>query len=58
MSLFVCQAGSPIVKANAVQGLIHPTRGITMNMSIQLYGPHHYTLALHFKLEIAVRSGP
>ena len=30
------QAGSPIVKANAIQGPIHPTLGIAMDMSIQL----------------------
>ncbi|MGB6255487.1 MAG: oxidoreductase, partial [Bradyrhizobium sp.] len=30
------QARSPIVKANAVQGPIHPTLGIAMDMSIQL----------------------
>jgi 2-hydroxy-4-carboxymuconate semialdehyde hemiacetal dehydrogenase len=28
--------GSPIVKANAIQGPIHPTLGIAMDMSIQL----------------------
>ena len=28
--------GSPIVKANALQGPIHPTLGIAMDMSIQL----------------------
>src|SRR4030095_8127035 len=30
------QCGSPIVKANAVQGPIHPSLGIAMDMSIQL----------------------
>ena len=30
------QARSPIVKANALQGPIHPTLGIAMDMSIQL----------------------
>jgi 2-hydroxy-4-carboxymuconate semialdehyde hemiacetal dehydrogenase len=36
VDLFAYQCGSPIVKANAVQGLIHPTLGIAMDMSIQL----------------------
>ncbi|CAG1012516.1 2-hydroxy-4-carboxymuconate semialdehyde hemiacetal dehydrogenase [Burkholderiaceae bacterium] len=36
VDLFAYQAGSPIVKANAVQGPIHPQLGIAMDMSIQL----------------------
>ncbi|HMS25798.1 MAG TPA: Gfo/Idh/MocA family oxidoreductase [Burkholderiaceae bacterium] len=36
VDLFAYQAGSPIVKANALQGPIHPTLGIAMDMSIQL----------------------
>jgi 2-hydroxy-4-carboxymuconate semialdehyde hemiacetal dehydrogenase len=36
VDLFAYQAGSPIIKANAVQGPIHPTLGIAMDMSIQL----------------------
>jgi 2-hydroxy-4-carboxymuconate semialdehyde hemiacetal dehydrogenase len=36
VDLFAHQCGSPIVKANAVQGPIHPTLGIAMDMSIQL----------------------
>jgi 2-hydroxy-4-carboxymuconate semialdehyde hemiacetal dehydrogenase len=36
VDLFAYQAGSPIVKANAVQGPIHTTLGIAMDMSIQL----------------------
>ena len=36
VDLFAWQAGSPIVKANAVQGPLHPTLGIAMDMSIQL----------------------
>ena len=36
VDLFAYQAGSPIVKANAVQGPIHPTLGIAMDMSIHL----------------------
>ncbi len=36
VDLFAYQAGSPIVKANAVQGPIHPNLGIAMDMSIQL----------------------
>ena len=36
VDLFAYQCGSPIVKANAVQGPIHPTLGIAMDMRIQL----------------------
>jgi 2-hydroxy-4-carboxymuconate semialdehyde hemiacetal dehydrogenase len=36
VDLFAYQCGSAIVKANAVQGPIHPTLGIAMDMSIQL----------------------
>lgn len=36
VDLFAYQAGAPIVKANAVQGPIHPELGIAMDMSIQL----------------------
>jgi 2-hydroxy-4-carboxymuconate semialdehyde hemiacetal dehydrogenase len=36
VDLFAYQCGSPIVKANAVQGPIHPHLGIAMDMSIQL----------------------
>lgn len=36
VDLFSYQCGSPIVKANALQGPIHPTLGIAMDMSIQL----------------------
>ena len=36
VDLFAHQCGSPIVKANAIQGPIHPTLGIAMDMSIQL----------------------
>ena len=36
VDLFAYQCGSPIVKANAVQGPIHPALGIAMDMSIQL----------------------
>jgi 2-hydroxy-4-carboxymuconate semialdehyde hemiacetal dehydrogenase len=36
VDLFAYQCGSPIVKANAIQGPIHPTLGIAMDMSIQL----------------------
>ena len=36
VDLFAHQAGSPIVKANAIQGPIHPVLGIAMDMSIQL----------------------
>jgi len=36
VDLFAYQAGDPIVKANAVQGPIHPELGIAMDMSIQM----------------------
>jgi 2-hydroxy-4-carboxymuconate semialdehyde hemiacetal dehydrogenase len=36
VDLFAYQAGAPIVRANAIQGPIHPTLGIAMDMSIQL----------------------
>jgi 2-hydroxy-4-carboxymuconate semialdehyde hemiacetal dehydrogenase len=36
VDLFAYQCGSPILKANAVQGPINPNLGIAMDMSIQL----------------------
>ena len=36
VDLFAHQARSPIVKANALQGPVHPALGIAMDMSIQL----------------------
>jgi 2-hydroxy-4-carboxymuconate semialdehyde hemiacetal dehydrogenase len=36
VDLFQYQTGQPVVVANAVQGPIHPTLGIAMDMSIQL----------------------
>ncbi len=36
VDLFAWQAASPVVKAHALQGPIHPTLGIAMDMSIQL----------------------
>ncbi len=36
VDLFAYQCGSAIVQANALQGPIHPTLGIAMDMSIQL----------------------
>ena len=36
VDLFAYQCNSPIVKANALQGPIHPALGIAMDMSIQL----------------------
>src|ERR1700722_17444791 len=36
VDLFAYQCRSPIVKANAIEGLIHPTLGIAMDMSVQL----------------------
>ena len=50
VDLFAYQAGSPIVKANALQGPIHPTLGIAMDMSIQLQAANGAicTLSLSF----------
>ncbi|MBT9487176.1 MAG: Gfo/Idh/MocA family oxidoreductase, partial [Rubrivivax sp.] len=50
VDLFAYQAGSPIVKAHAVQGPIHPTLGIAMDMSIQLQAANGAicTLSLSF----------
>ncbi len=36
VDLFAYQSRSPVVKANAIQGPIHPVLGIAMDMSIQL----------------------
>lgn len=36
VDLFAYQCNSPIVRANAIQGPIHPVLGIAMDMSIQL----------------------
>jgi 2-hydroxy-4-carboxymuconate semialdehyde hemiacetal dehydrogenase len=36
VDLFAWQAQSPVVQAHALQGPIHPTLGIAMDMSIQL----------------------
>lgn len=36
VDLFAYQAGSPIVRAHAMQGPLHPALGIAMDMSIQL----------------------
>ena len=53
VDLFAYQTGSPIVKANAVQGPIHPTLGIAMDMSIQLKAQNGAicTLSLSFNNE-------
>ena len=50
VDLFVYQCGSCIVKANALQGPIHPTLGIAMDMSIQLQAANGAicTLSLSF----------
>lgn len=50
VDLFGYQAGSPIVKANAVQGPIHPELGIALDMSIQLQAENGAicTLSLSF----------
>ncbi|MFB7949256.1 Gfo/Idh/MocA family oxidoreductase [Kitasatospora phosalacinea] len=36
VDLFAYQTGSPVVRANALQGPVHPELGIAMDMSIQL----------------------
>ncbi len=50
VDLFAYQCGSPVVKANALQGPIHPTLGIAMDMSIQLQAANGAicTLSLSF----------
>ncbi len=50
VDLFAYQARSPIVKANALQGPIHPQLGIAMDMSIQLQAANGAicTLSLSF----------
>ncbi|HEX5210095.1 MAG TPA: Gfo/Idh/MocA family oxidoreductase [Steroidobacteraceae bacterium] len=50
VDLFAYQAGSPISVAHAIQGPIHPTLGIAMDMSIQLktQGGAICTLSLSF----------
>jgi len=50
VDLFAWQTGSPIVKANAVQGPPHPELGIAMDMSIQLQAANGAicTLSLSF----------
>jgi 2-hydroxy-4-carboxymuconate semialdehyde hemiacetal dehydrogenase len=50
VDLFAYQARSPVVKANALQGPIHPTLGIAMDMSIQLQAANGAicTLSLSF----------
>jgi 2-hydroxy-4-carboxymuconate semialdehyde hemiacetal dehydrogenase len=53
VDLFAYQTQSPIVKANAIQGPIHPTLGIAMDMSIQLKAQNGAicTLSLSFNNE-------
>ncbi len=50
VDLFAYQCGSPIVRANAMQGPIHPVLGIAMDMSIQLQAANGAicTLSLSF----------
>ena len=50
VDLFAYQCGSPVVKANAIQGPIHPELGIAMDMSIQLKAANEAicTLSLSF----------
>jgi 2-hydroxy-4-carboxymuconate semialdehyde hemiacetal dehydrogenase len=53
VDLFAHQTQSPIVKANALQGPIHPQLGIAMDMSIQLQAANGAicTLSLSFNNE-------
>ncbi|HMN74861.1 MAG TPA: Gfo/Idh/MocA family oxidoreductase [Burkholderiaceae bacterium] len=53
VDLFAYQCGSEIVQANAIQGPIHPTLGIAMDMSIQLKAANSAicTLSLSFNNE-------
>jgi 2-hydroxy-4-carboxymuconate semialdehyde hemiacetal dehydrogenase len=53
VDLFAYQCGSPIVKASAMQGPIHPVLGIAMDMSIQLKAANGAicTLSLSFNNE-------
>lgn len=53
VDLFAYQAGSPIVKANVIQGPIHPELKIAMDMSIQLKAANGAicTLSLSFNNE-------
>jgi 2-hydroxy-4-carboxymuconate semialdehyde hemiacetal dehydrogenase len=53
VDLFAYQCRSPIVKANALRGPIHPTLGIAMDMSIQLKAENGAicTLSLSFNNE-------
>jgi 2-hydroxy-4-carboxymuconate semialdehyde hemiacetal dehydrogenase len=53
VDLFAYQTGSPIVKANAIQGPIHPELNIAMDMSIQLQAANGAicTLSLSFNNE-------
>ena len=50
VDLFAYQCGSPVVRANAIQGPIHPVLGIAMDMSIQLQAANGAicTLSLSF----------
>jgi len=50
VDLFAYQTRSPVVKANAIQGPIHPALGIAMDMSIQLQAANGAicTLSLSF----------
>ena len=53
VDLFAYQCGAEIVQANAIQGPIHPTLGIAMDMSIQLKAGNGAicTLSLSFNNE-------
>lgn len=53
VDLFAYQTGSPIVRANALQGPVNPELGIAMDMSIQLQAENGAicTLSLSFNAE-------
>ena len=53
VDLFAYQTGSPIVRANAIQGPVHPELGIAMDISVQLLADSGAicTLSLSFNNE-------
>jgi 2-hydroxy-4-carboxymuconate semialdehyde hemiacetal dehydrogenase len=58
VDLFAYQCGSPIVKANAIQGPIHPVLGIAMDMSIQLKAANGAICTLSLSSTTTARWAP